>query len=263
LIKNTRFWDFDDYVQNDIPTAVNYVLKQSNTTQLHYIGHSMGGMLLLSYLSTSKDHLAQFRSGITVGSSLMSKGAHSGFDKLIPLLKLIPYVPKWFVIPNGSFNTLLSPFITFISGPLESFQMYAPNMDPAVTRMIFKYGFHSIPLKLLVHLSSAIIGDSGMTNRAGTSYLHQLANLVKSEPGSPPVLLIAGDKDEQCPPKAAENTYDVLSPHWSHGKLKLNCYGKTFGHREGYGHHDLLIGKRAVDEVFPDIVNWISTNDSE
>jgi len=261
--KDSRMWDFDDLVTKDVPLGIEYVLQKTNAKQLHWIGHSMGGMLHLAYLSTGSQKMAQIRSGITVGSTLMHLGSGSGFDQLTILLKLKKYIPAWLVIPNGSFHTLISPFLGYISTPLESFQVQAANMDPKITRMLFRFGFHRIPVRLLIQLASSIVGEKGATDRTGKiSYLEQLVDVVKKSPKSASnLMLIAGEKDKQCPIVAAENSYNRLVSVWPSGKLKLRIFGKKYGHKESYGHNDLLIGKNVGSEVYPEIESWLSKGD--
>ncbi|MFB6347350.1 MAG: alpha/beta hydrolase, partial [bacterium] len=38
-------WNFDDFAQRDLPAAIDYVLEETGRDELHWVGHSMGGML--------------------------------------------------------------------------------------------------------------------------------------------------------------------------------------------------------------------------
>lgn len=48
-----EFWDYtlDDHANIDLPTMVDYVLKVSQQSQLHYIGHSQGTVMAFAGLS--------------------------------------------------------------------------------------------------------------------------------------------------------------------------------------------------------------------
>jgi pimeloyl-ACP methyl ester carboxylesterase len=39
-------WSLDDYIQRDLPAAVAHVRRATGAAQVHYFGHSMGGMIL-------------------------------------------------------------------------------------------------------------------------------------------------------------------------------------------------------------------------
>ena len=43
-------WTFEDYVQHDAPAALRVVLRESGAAQVHWVGHSMGGMIAYALL---------------------------------------------------------------------------------------------------------------------------------------------------------------------------------------------------------------------
>jgi hypothetical protein len=125
-----------------------------------------------------------------VGSSLKFKGSGSEYERLTPLCKLEPYVPVWITLPLGPLATLLSPLLVVqqlvkkcsdvecredgvvILMKLFNFQQqtlnrilsgFSSNQVPINfnSRKLFKVAFHSIPLKLLFHLSTAILNPDG------------------------------------------------------------------------------------------------------
>jgi len=42
-------WTCEDYIDKDLPAAIDYIRRHHGCDQLHFIGHSMGGMLGLCY----------------------------------------------------------------------------------------------------------------------------------------------------------------------------------------------------------------------
>ena len=74
-LKERYNWNVQTFLDFDMPAIVNKVLEESGQKQLFWIGHSMGGMLLLAYLISAglnKDSAlydaSLIRGGITVGS---------------------------------------------------------------------------------------------------------------------------------------------------------------------------------------------------
>ena len=59
--KRVRHFDFDDMVMNDITDMIEFVIQHSKRNQLHFVGHSMGGILGLAYLSRSVDNHKNLR----------------------------------------------------------------------------------------------------------------------------------------------------------------------------------------------------------
>jgi len=265
---NVPSWDFDDMLEHDIPQAINYVLQNSlvdpktnkKPTQLHYIGHSMGGILLLSYLSLSPEHFSQFRSAITVGTAMSYANSGSHYTKLLPFRKIARYIEN-VMLPNGPANILLSYFIVWFPNPILNFQVCLENVGSGTALKIFRYALHSIPVRLLIHLSSAIANVKGVTNRKGDIfYLESLEKLCRERNSHkkylPPILMVGGDKDYQCPPLAVLNTHKELSECYPN--MKTEMFGRSYGDSYSYGHFDLLIGRKVNVEVFPVIEKWIS-----
>ena len=56
-VTSAKFWDFtlDEHGSIDLPTMVDYVLKQTNRKQLYYVGHSQGTVMGFVGLSEHAD----------------------------------------------------------------------------------------------------------------------------------------------------------------------------------------------------------------
>ncbi|XP_030536824.1 uncharacterized protein LOC115745416 isoform X4 [Rhodamnia argentea] len=95
-------WDFDHYLEEDVPTAMDYLrtYSKSKDSKLLAIGHSMGGILLYAMLSrygnAGKD--PGLVSVATLGSSLDYTSSRSSLKWLLPLVEPaqalnVPVVP--------------------------------------------------------------------------------------------------------------------------------------------------------------------------
>ena len=49
-------WGFDDHLECDIPAAIHYVLERTRASAVHWVGHSMGGMLAEAHIARHNDH---------------------------------------------------------------------------------------------------------------------------------------------------------------------------------------------------------------
>jgi hypothetical protein len=70
-------------------------------------------------------------------------------------------------------------------------------------------------------------------------------------------LAVAGDRDRQCSPHAARRTLDALGS----ARRSYLLFGKAEGQQDHYGHFDLLVGRRAPQEVWPHIDAWLDEHD--
>lgn len=246
LLSGKRYgWSFDDYLERDLPVALERVLKEAGAKRCLYLGHSMGGLLLYSYLATGGRAI---RAGIAVGSSLDYSVGESDFHQLAQLLPLTRLLPA---IPFGPVAFWATPLTGRFPNRLEEFNVWPANVEPYLARRLNASTFHPVSSPVLAQLASGI-QKGGLRSRDGrVRYSDGLGKVTT------PVLAIAGDRDRQCPPATAKATLEALG---ARGKA-LQVFGREQGHASHYGHFDLLIGRRAAREVWPKIDAWLDEHD--
>jgi alpha-beta hydrolase superfamily lysophospholipase len=249
LFSGRRYeWDFDAYLTQDVPAALGRVLLATGARAVHWIGHSMGGILLYGHLARGGS--PQVCSGVTIGSSLDYSAGASDFKRLLKFRGIARWVP---VLPMETFARLMAPLAGRIDNPLERFNAWPPNLEPRLTRRLLATTYHNVPTALLAQLATAF-EPGGLRSADGTvCYLDGLVSATA------PVLALAGDRDRQCPPEAVAATVDALGSPGS----KMLVFGADHGQQDHYGHNDLLIGRRVVHEVFPAIDGWLDLHDSD
>ncbi|KAL1151772.1 hypothetical protein V6Z11_A09G065000 [Gossypium hirsutum] len=249
-------WDFDNYLEEDVPAAMEYIKDKSEPKdgKLLAIGHSMGGILLYAMLSRcgyeGKD--PGLSAVTTLASSLDYMSSRSSLKLLLPLADpaQVLNVP---VIPIG---TLLAAAHPFAANPpyLLSWlspQISAPDMlQPKLFEKLVTENFETVPAKLLLQLATAF-EEGGLRDRSGTFFYKN--HLSKS---NVPVLAIAGDQDLICPPDAVYETVKLI-------REPLVTY-KVFGEPGGphFAHYDIVGAQRAVDLVYPCIIEFLNHHDA-
>lgn len=232
-------WGFVEYCELDVPAAIDAVLARTNAERLHFIGHSMGGILLYAHTAVAEPRV---RCGITLGSSLDYSGSTTAFRwiaKLAPLSHLLPEVPvHW---PALFSSTATRGGRMFVDPILVN----PDNVELSVYRKMAANVMHPVGSRVLRELAPAIDG-TGMRDSRGRRYVDLLA-----DKGYPfPILALAGMADLQCPPKAARRFGTAFA-----------AFGKRHGHRADYGHDDLIMGRHAREEVWPRIGEWLVEHD--
>tara|TARA_R110002073_G_scaffold84612_3_gene201567 strand:- start:23356 stop:24411 length:1056 start_codon:yes stop_codon:yes gene_type:complete len=236
-------WGFNTYCEQDIPAAINAVLEATGRKKLHFVGHSMGGILLYSHAALQNARAAEkIRSGITIGSSLDYSHSLSIFHrivKLAPLTHLIPSVPvNWPVL----FSSWAARFHRAFIDPVL---VGRNNVELNSYRKLAANSIHPVSAQVLREMAGAIDG-TGLKASSGERYV----DLLEEKGYTFPVLSISGTADIQCP-------FEVAARFGTEHRV----FGKSHGHVEDYGHNDLIMGKSAEHEVWPEVYAWLRRYD--
>lgn len=243
LFNNHRWgWTFEDHLHHDVPTALNAVLERTGAPSVHWIGHSMGSMLMYAYLPTPA-HQAKVRSVVALGSPGAFRS--SGFWR---------FAYRGARLLRGTYGRFQQPFIRALA-PFYRFHLPLPlpthyhgNTDVAVIRRSMAH--------LITNLSPGLGLQSARWPAEGkfcshdgridyTEGLHQITT---------PWMLLTGSRDMLAPPDVCAQAFDALGSDIR----KLVPLGKAHGQQQDYGHGDLLIGRHARDEVFPLLADWLN-----
>lgn len=229
---------FDDQAEHDVGAALR-VVYESGADQVHWVGHSKGGLLLFAHMA--KRPTASIRSAVALASPVTMRfqpGLKEFIRAISPLLGM-PVIPAGIV----SFIAPLGP----VGGPIPRYLAKMDNMDPLVLR------------KAMANMSSHIPGGVGrqfarwiQTGRfdsadGSVDYLKELQSIRF------PVLLVAAPADLLAPPEAV-----FLAKEHLGGPVETWIAGTASGLSTDYGHGDLVLGRAAPQEVFPKIEAFLA-----
>ncbi|KAF2617979.1 hypothetical protein F2Q68_00040698, partial [Brassica cretica] len=197
-------WDFDNYVEEDVPAAIEYVRAQCKPKdgKLLAIGHSMGGILLYAMLSRCAFEGREpcLAAVATLASSLDYTTSDSALKLLIPLADpaqalSVPVVPLGALLAAAYPLSSRPPYVlSWLNDLISATDM----MHPEQLEKLVLNNFCTIPAKLLIQLTTAFRAG-GLRDRSGKFYYKD--HLSRT---SVPVLALAGDRDLICPPAAVE-----------------------------------------------------------
>ncbi|PHU08782.1 hypothetical protein BC332_20642 [Capsicum chinense] len=248
-------WDFDNYLEEDIPAAMEYIKAQTRPKddKLLTVGHSMGGILLYARLSRCglEGREPGLAAIVTLASSLDYSSSKSALKLLLPLadpaqVLNVPVIPLRTLLAAAYPLTSRAPYaLAWLNEMISATDM----MHPDQLKKLVGNSFCNIPAKLLLQLTTAF-QERGLCDRSGKIFYKD--HLHKS---SVPVLALAGDRDQICPPEAVYETVKLIPEN-------LVNY-KVFGDTDGphYAHYDLVGGHMAAKRLYPCIVQFLSRYD--
>jgi lysosomal acid lipase/cholesteryl ester hydrolase len=240
--RGERDWNVDDLVRYDVPAILDYVQRETGHDQVNWVGHSLGGMLIVPYLELNPQagRIANF---VGMGSTIIQAEA-----------------PQWDMLRANRALRALSLFASpgRLGRPLKYYR--PPGMD-LIDR--FYYSNENVESQTVSRFYGYTLEDTGPgALRQLDPYLEfghmlsadraidyaELLDRIKT-----PTLLVAGEGDIMSDIPSTELMYEALgSP--DKGLMKL---GKSFGQVADYGHCDLVWSRHAPREVFPPLIDWL------
>jgi polyhydroxyalkanoate synthase len=239
-------WGVEDHLLMDIPSILSLVRRESGADKVHWVGHSMGGMLIRARMAANgPDGLL---SVITLGAPIdFSKMRSHRYKWLIRMRGLLTYMP---VFPLAIFARLIAPVSHYL--PKILIGGHNPdNMDPSVSHTV-------LAVAAEMYTSSSIWSDFGRFIDEGRFGPEKGGAYIEDPYQCPaPTLAIAGADDKLAPPRATlpsdgESRSD--NPQYL-----LMAADSNF--KEDYGHIDLVVGSRVEKEVYPLLLDWINSQE--
>ncbi len=227
---------FEEYVRQDLPTAVAHILRNSDGERLHWIGHSMGGMLLYAYeLVHGSDTLA---SGITLGTPPGFDGVrHSRHPLALAAMTRFPRSASVLM-------RLTTPLIPLLRLSNSIAPINWENMQSGVH---FYNLMELPPPPVLAQFSQWAQTNEWRLDDGQLDVLTGLRTLAT------PLLTIGGAADSLAPPRNLERFHE----HVPSDDKALLILSRANGHSADYNHVDLVFSRRGKKEVFQPILEWL------
>ena len=240
-------YSFDDYVLKDLPAAIDFVASRSDTGQVHWMGHSMGSMVMYAYLQrVGQDKI---RSVTAVGSPPKLFEGNDSLGRGISLFPVVDFV--YDELPSGLLVRTVAPLAyPGVIAPQHVLWNY-DNLDPDVARQT---GAHAVD-----NLSSQVVRqlvagrDKGYLTSADGLY-NYTDGMKKIEV---PIFFVVGILDQMAPPSVMVEAFRKVSSK----EKRIEILSSANGYAHDYGHVDLVLGKTAPREVFPLLEQWLAEHE--
>ncbi len=235
-------WSIDDYLLCDLPAAIEYILEENHVEKLHWVGHSLGGILGFFYQIR---HKASNLQSLTAFASALTYT----FSTLNHVRTYMDYLSAFMYYPVDLWYKAVYPFID-MDTYFTRFIWDAGNMAPEVKRSVIESMVQKIAV-LEWNQIKTISAAEGMPRISG-GFNHY----VNDRRIVTPAYLITGDRDWICAVDGVEWTRDQLKC-----PVRMAIFGKDYGNKTHYGHLDIVCGIHAPEETWPAAIDWISSRD--
>jgi pimeloyl-ACP methyl ester carboxylesterase len=239
-------WGFEEHLKLDLPAILDLVSRKTCVKSIHWIGHSMGGMLIQAYISGVDD--SRIASVTAIGSpssfSVTGMGGIRLISRLRSLIKLFPFNPLPF---TGRLATpMADKFHRYLLG------LFSPaNISRYTASRLISLATELTTSKKLWLDFGRFVHTKSYSDPCGKPYLSNIDGLKT------PMLILAGQADLMAPPESVMNVFQESEAN----DVRTVLLGKSSGCREDYGHMDMVVGQRVETEVFPIILDWITRKD--
>ncbi len=246
---NQLHWDYslDDYVQYDLPALIDFVRGHSGRKQVHWVGHSMGGLVLFGYLQRVRQDT--IRSAIAVASPSYLLDHNHNLNFAMDMARSLDGVFK--PVPTGTVSKMGS----FLAGsPLLADMRIIWNYDnisPSTARLAAANAVENISPRVVAQMVSPLAGGPILSADGQYNYTAGMERIQV------PFFFVAGMLDQLAPPAVVMSAYQSVAST----DKRLAVLGRANGYRRDYGHVDLCLGETAPGEVFPLLADWIIDHD--
>ncbi|MDY6779545.1 MAG: hypothetical protein SV760_03150, partial [Halobacteria archaeon] len=193
------------------------------------------------------------RSAVTLGSPVRFE-ERSFLEKLSRLgLRLKPVlvrVPRNYLLPyTARWSSFWMPYAPrFLADGL----LNRDNVKTGTIRSAATVAVSKVSPRVLLNFADWIVNERWTSEDGSIDYRGGLSSV------DVPTLVVVGGKDQLCPKRDVVPGYDEMSVD---DKRLLVADDDRF--REGYGHVDLVFGRRADEEIYPEVLEWLRDHPME
>lgn len=235
----------DDYLFKDVPAAIAYIREHTGYERVHWVGHSMGGMLMYAYEATfGREHLA---SAVTFGSPIGFGGTSlANHWYAVWLASRAPWILSA-VIRGGT------PFARIFKPQIPGMPINWENMHEKIGTTAYYNLLEAPPGGVADDMNRwAHKREWRMHNRN----LDMTAAVRKIET---PLLAFYAKSDPFVSLKDAEALFEALP----NPDKRMIVLSKANGCANDYNHCDIVFAPAADREVFAHVIEWLEAHPAD
>ncbi len=229
----------DDVLLKDLPAAIQHIQERTGFSRIHWVGHSLGGMLFFAYETVCGAEA--IASAAVLGAPPSFEGVHMPRRRLLGLL--FYYVPS----ALSFLVRLAAPIAGFMRLRLRLVPINWANVHPDVSPGAFFNLVDVAPYPAAREAEEWAVTGQWLMNHGRTDVAAE-TNKLRT-----PLLGLYAAYD----PLARRDNVTRLFNSLSHDDKKLIVLSTEFGYSADYKHVDLAFARHGREEVHRPIVEWL------
>ncbi|WP_050726059.1 alpha/beta fold hydrolase [Vulgatibacter incomptus] len=235
-------FSFDDYLRFDVPAVLDHVTASTSVPKVQWVGHSMGGMLAYALGGGPYERI--------LAGGVVAVASPSSFSNQ-PYLRSVARLGKWLArssrVPQRFVTHMIAPFMGHFNLPFSEIAIAPQSMDGRLVRRLQAWAFEDISAGVARQFDDWVSNDAFRSLDKSQDYRSAMGAFTA------PVLVMGGSSDKMAPPRCMEDAHRRLGS----ADKTLVILGKELGASFDYGHGDLMLGRAAPGEVYPQIARWL------
>lgn len=224
-------FDFDDMVQHDVPAAIDFVKRLSGSQRVCWIGHGLGGQLLVGHLASRTDK--SIAAGVTLGAPVKFERLGTTARRAAAVAQSLPCHWK---LPLASVQRLLT-----VSSKAPDLSSFGLRLSGPKGRGIMMGCGADIAMGLTQQIATWHEVGQLVSRDNRFDYLEGLHGIDS------PLLVVGAAGDRFCQPDATELIAN-----------QAGAKNRTFWTLDStWGHLDLIAGDDASVSLFPKLIDWL------
>jgi len=240
-------WSVDDHINYDVPAALAFVRSKTGFERVHWVGHSMGAMIIFAHLGQDNAEAAgQVKSFVAIAAPMVV--FHPPNEPMKRMLQVEATLRVGSKVVGSSVPATWGAILGDTGTELDRLFFHRDNMSPAVRRELFRVAQEEISPGQLRQLLNMVRTERFHSLDSSIDYTTRLARVLT------PTCFFAGTVDNMATPGAVRYAYREIGAQ----DKEFHLFGRVNGQRSDYGHDDLVIGRHARQEIYPVVLNWLS-----
>lgn len=236
---------FDDYIKYDLPAAIEFIRESTGHERVHWVGHSMGGLLFLGYAAWHDS--SEIASAVTLGTPTeftpRARDWHRRLRKsgALRFVSAFPAFSAWY-------QRMAAPILPLVRIPALCGPINWKNVDPRIGPVAY-YNMLEMPPAAVLRKLSYFASENWLRVRGNRIDVPQaMADLTT------PLLMIAAARDPLATPGETRAAVERVQS----GNAEFLLRGKSEGTAHDYNHIDLVFSREGGREIADPIAEWFA-----